>query len=61
MARTEKPAAQEKVRSREPKPGHMPISELAADRPGAPSPFGDDQTFPLPVDRLTYHRSDSGH
>nr|AEE65520.1 hypothetical protein [uncultured bacterium BAC AB649/1850] len=34
--------------------GHLPVSELIADRPAAPSPFGDDQTFPLPVDRLTY-------
>ncbi len=33
---------------------HMAVSELVADRPAAPSPFGDDQTFPLPVDRLSY-------
>ncbi|WP_433300006.1 hypothetical protein ACQP2F_01825 [Actinoplanes sp. CA-030573] len=30
------------------------VSELIADRAAAPSPFGDDLTFPLPVDRLTY-------
>ena len=30
------------------------VSEFLADRAAAPSPFGDDQTFPLPVDRLTY-------
>jgi hypothetical protein len=30
------------------------ISEFLADRAAAPSPFGDDQTFPLPVERLTY-------
>lgn len=34
--------------------GHLPVSELVADRPAAPSPFGDDQTFPLPVESLTY-------
>jgi hypothetical protein len=34
--------------------GHLPVSELVADRAAAPSPFGDDLTFPLPVDRLTY-------
>jgi hypothetical protein len=36
------------------KEGHLPVSELTADRPAAPSPFGDDQEFPLPVDQLTY-------
>ena len=34
--------------------GHLAVSELLADRAAAPSPFGDDQSFPLPVDRLTY-------
>jgi hypothetical protein len=34
--------------------GHLPVSELVADRAAAPSPFGDDQTFPLPVEHLTY-------
>jgi len=34
--------------------GHLAVSELVADRAAAPSPFGDDLTFPLPVDRLTY-------
>jgi hypothetical protein len=34
--------------------GHLPVSELIADRAAAPSPFGDDQTFPLPVEELTY-------
>ncbi|MEV6306129.1 hypothetical protein AB0M02_42425 [Actinoplanes sp. NPDC051861] len=33
---------------------HFDVSELISDRPAAPSPFGDDQTFPLPVERLTY-------
>lgn len=36
------------------KPGRMPVSEFAFDRAGAGSPFGDDITFPVPVDRLTY-------
>ncbi|MBG0565200.1 hypothetical protein [Actinoplanes aureus] len=34
--------------------GQMHVSELISDRAAAPSPFGDDITFPLPVDRLTY-------
>jgi hypothetical protein len=34
--------------------GHLPVSELVADRAAAPSPFGDDQTFPLPTTQLTY-------
>ncbi len=34
--------------------GHLAVSELVADRAAAPSPFGDDQTFPLPVEDLTY-------
>ena len=39
-----------------PGPDHGPhaVSELLSDRVGAPSPFGDDQTFPLPVDQLIY-------
>ena len=34
--------------------GRLPVSEFAADRPGATSPFGDDMRLPLPVERLTY-------
>ena len=34
--------------------GHLDVSELVADRAAAPSPFGDDQTFPLPVEELNY-------
>ena len=41
-------------RARSPKDGHLPVAELTSDRAAAPSPFGDDQTFPLPVDRLSY-------
>ncbi len=36
------------------KEGHLEVSELLSDRAAAPSPFGDDQTFPLPVEKLTY-------
>jgi succinate dehydrogenase / fumarate reductase iron-sulfur subunit len=36
------------------KPGRLPVSEFALDRPGASSPFGDDLHFPLPLERLTY-------
>jgi hypothetical protein len=34
--------------------GHLEVSEILSDRAAAPSPFGDDQTFPLPVEQLTY-------
>ena len=34
--------------------GQMHVSELISDRAAAPSPFGDDQTFPLPVESLRY-------
>jgi hypothetical protein len=34
--------------------GQMHVSELISDRAAAPSPFGDDQAFPLPVESLTY-------
>ena len=34
--------------------GHLTVSEIVSDRAAAPSPFGDDQTFPLPVEHLTY-------
>jgi succinate dehydrogenase / fumarate reductase, iron-sulfur subunit len=38
--------------------GHLPISELAFDKPAAPSPFGEDVTFPLPDKSLNYHHPD---
>jgi hypothetical protein len=42
--------------------GKMHVSELISDRAAAPSPFGDDQTFPLPVESLTYRaRPAQGH
>ena len=44
-------------RSRGIKEGHLVVSELWSDRAAAPSPFGDDQVFPLPVEELTYSRS----
>jgi hypothetical protein len=44
-------------RARSAKDGYLPVSELVADRAAAPSPFGDDQTFPLPVEDLTYKPS----
>lgn len=34
--------------------GHLAVSEITSDRPAAPSPFGDDITFPLPVESLRY-------
>ncbi|MEU4238826.1 hypothetical protein [Actinoplanes sp. NPDC026619] len=34
--------------------GHLNVAELISDRAAAPSPFGDDQTFPLPVESLIY-------
>ncbi|WP_434741635.1 succinate dehydrogenase/fumarate reductase iron-sulfur subunit [Micromonospora sp. SH-82] len=34
--------------------GKMPLTELTFDRPAAPSPFGDDVTFPLPPEHLNF-------
>jgi hypothetical protein len=45
------------TRARPVKPGHLTVAELVSDRAAAPSPFGDDQEFPLPVEELTYTRS----
>jgi succinate dehydrogenase / fumarate reductase iron-sulfur subunit len=45
--------------------GKLTVAELTLDRSGASSPFGDDQTFPLPPESLSYeHPSDpegTGH
>jgi len=30
------------------------LSEITFDRPAAPSPFGEDRTFPMPADGITY-------
>jgi succinate dehydrogenase / fumarate reductase, iron-sulfur subunit len=35
--------------------GRVDVSELISQRPGGPSPFGDEQTFPLPADNITYN------
>jgi hypothetical protein len=43
-----------KSRARVVKPGRLAVSEFAADRAGAASPFGDDITFPVPTERLSY-------
>ena len=34
--------------------GHLPVTELAAERPGPLSPFGEDVEFPLPADKVSY-------
>jgi succinate dehydrogenase / fumarate reductase iron-sulfur subunit len=44
----------QKSRAKIVKPGRLPVSEFAADRAGASSPFGDDIAFPVPAERLTY-------
>jgi succinate dehydrogenase / fumarate reductase iron-sulfur subunit len=42
--------------------GRLAVSEFALDRPGAGSPFGDDVTLPLPIERLTYtHPSEDAY
>ena len=48
-----------KTRSKVVKPGRLPVSEVAFDRPGAGSPFGDDIEFPVPAERLTYEHPDA--
>ena len=56
----QQPATRQRSRAKLVKPGRMPVSEFAFDRAGAGSPFGDDITFPVPADRLTYeHPHDS--
>ena len=32
-----------------------PVNELLSNKAGSQSPFGDDITFPLPVEKLHYH------
>jgi succinate dehydrogenase / fumarate reductase iron-sulfur subunit len=47
--------------------GKLPLTEVTFDRAGAGSPFGDNVTFPLPSDTLTYEHpsaddtKDAGH
>lgn len=36
------------------KDGHLPVSELVAERAGPLSPFGEDVEFPLPADKVAY-------
>ncbi len=35
-------------------PENFTVSELAAENPGAQSPFGEDVEFPLPLDKIAY-------
>ncbi|WP_030440690.1 hypothetical protein [Actinoplanes subtropicus] len=60
MAAENKKPGSAAVQVAKPGPDHGPhaVSELLSDRVGAPSPFGDDQVFPLPVERLTYISAD---
>jgi succinate dehydrogenase / fumarate reductase, iron-sulfur subunit len=39
--------------------GKLPLTEVTFDRAGAASPFGDDFTFPLPSDDVTYQHPKS--
>ncbi|MEV1285758.1 succinate dehydrogenase/fumarate reductase iron-sulfur subunit [Micromonospora sp. NPDC049679] len=41
--------------------GKLAISEFTADRPAAPSPFGDDVRFPLRGEALNYSHPDQPH
>jgi succinate dehydrogenase / fumarate reductase iron-sulfur subunit len=61
MAAEPEPATgrRKKSRSKVVKPGRLPVSEVAFDRPGAGSPFGDDIEFPVPAERLTYEHPDA--
>ena len=54
MADEKAPVSAEESRARPVKDGHLAVAELVSERPAAPSPFGDDQTFPLPVEELTF-------
>ncbi len=39
------------------KDGYLPVNEILFDRAGAPSPFGEEVTFPLPLEALRYERA----
>jgi succinate dehydrogenase / fumarate reductase, iron-sulfur subunit len=46
--------------------GKLDVAELLSQKPGGPSPFGDELEFPLPPDRVVYNHpagkdDDSGH
>jgi hypothetical protein len=41
-----------------PKDGHLPVNEMLGEYQGANSPFGDEVTFPLPLDRINYTHPD---
>jgi len=41
-------------KSPQPKPGHLPMTELLFDKQGPASPFGEDIQFPLPPETLPY-------
>ena len=36
------------------KPGRLPVSEILFSMAGAASPFGDEVSFPLPIDEIEY-------
>ncbi|GIE27691.1 succinate dehydrogenase/fumarate reductase iron-sulfur subunit [Actinoplanes italicus] len=38
--------------------GHLDVSELLAPQQGGMSPFGDDMTFPMAPEQVTYHHPD---
>lgn len=40
--------------------GKLDVAELLSQRPGGPSPFGDEQTFPLPTDQISYNHPRPG-
>jgi len=40
--------------------GKLDVAELLADRPGGPSPFGDEQEFPLPTKQISYNHPQIG-
>lgn len=48
-----RPGQELETRSREVKPGHLPVSEFASGLIGASAPFGRSD-FPLPVENLYY-------
>jgi len=48
-----RPAPAQAVTWDEEYPEH-PVNELLSNKPGSQSPFGDDITFPLPVEDLYY-------
>ena len=58
MASDTRPVKPGKGKNPVPKDGNLPVNEMLGEFQGANSPFGDEVTFPLPVESLGYEHPD---